>query len=75
MYFCVSIYSYYAIVMRKTTRINQTHLSIDLPETIDNYMVLTFTNEQGNYSMHLVKFPKWWRFHDKKYRYYIFSYN
>ena len=61
--------------MKKQKKIHQSHFSIDLPETIDNYLVLTFHDEQGNNSMHLVKFPEWWRFHDKKYRFYIFSHN
>lgn len=61
--------------MKKPSRINQTHFSIDLPETIENYLALTFIDEHGNKSTHLVKFPEWWRFYDKKYRYSILSHN
>ena len=60
--------------MKNTNRITQTHFSIDLPETIENYLVLTFSENESR-STHFIKLPDWWRFYDKKNRYYIFSRN
>jgi hypothetical protein len=60
--------------MKKQNRIFQSHFSVDLPESFDNYLVLTF-KEGNRKSTHFVKFPDLYRFHDKQYRYYIFSEN
>ncbi len=61
--------------MKKPNKILQSHFSVDLPEDIDNYMVLTFIEDDKTVSTHFVKFPDWWRFMDRQYRYYIFSQN
>ncbi len=64
-----------AISMKKPNKILQSHFSVDLPETIDNYLVLTFTEDDKTVSTHFVRFPDSWVFYDKRYRYYIFSLN
>jgi len=61
--------------MKKPNRIFQSHFSVDLPESFDNYLVLTFMEDNKRVSTHFVRFPDWYRFHDKRYRYYIFSQN
>lgn len=60
--------------MKKPVKIFQSQFGVDLPESYDNYLVLTFF-EDNKKSTHFIKFPDWYRFHDRKSRYYIFSQN
>jgi len=52
----------------------QSTFSIDVGRTIENYMVLVFT-EGNQIKSIVVRFPDWFRFYDQQYRYYIFSDN
>jgi len=61
--------------MKKLNRIIQTNFSIEHPESYDNYMVLVFTENNQVVATHTVRFPDLWRFYDKRFPYYIFSYN
>ena len=61
--------------MKKPVKIFQNHVSIDLPNDFENYMVLTFTDDNHRVSTHFILYPKWWRFRDNKYRYYAISRN
>lgn len=61
--------------MEKPYRIIQTDFYIEHPESYDNYMVLTFVKNNQVVATHTVKFPDWWRFYDKRYRFTLFSYN
>jgi len=61
--------------MKKQNKIFQNQFGVDLPESYDNYLALTFIENGKTSSTHFVKFPPWWRFMDRKYRYYIYSRN
>jgi hypothetical protein len=44
-------------------------------ENTDNHMVLIFLENGEAISVHLVKFPKWFRFYDSDYKYYPICHN
>ncbi|MCB8999336.1 MAG: hypothetical protein H6540_04610 [Bacteroidales bacterium] len=60
--------------MNKPKHIIQNTFPIDGGQTLENFMVLTFT--EGNQTKTImVRFPEWWRYWDRDYKYYIFSRN
>lgn len=61
--------------MKKPVTIYQHHVSVDLPDNFENYIVLSFVEDSHRVSTHFIRYPKWWRFRDAKYQYNIFSRN
>jgi hypothetical protein len=60
---------------KKPYRIIQTDFFIEHEESYENFMVLVFTENTQVVATHTVKYPDWWRFHDKRFRYNLFSHN
>jgi hypothetical protein len=60
--------------MKKPEKIIQTCFSVD-SETYENYMVILFAENNLVISSHVIRFPKWFKYYDQQYRYYIFSHN
>jgi len=61
--------------MKKSISIIQTCFSIEHADRFDNYMVLAFTENNQVISSHVIRFPNWWKYYDKRFRFYIFSHN
>ena len=61
--------------MKKPISIIQTNFSIEHPETFENFMVLAFMENNEVVGSHVFRFPDWWVFWDKRFRFYIFSHN
>jgi hypothetical protein len=61
--------------MEMPYRIIQTDFYIENPESYDNYMVLVFTENNQVVATQTVRYPNWWRFHDKRYQFNLFSHN
>ncbi|MBN2570487.1 MAG: hypothetical protein JXA68_00045 [Ignavibacteriales bacterium] len=60
--------------MKNSKNILQSSFSIDVGQTLENFMVLTFP--EGNHrASTVVRFPEWFRFYDRKYKHYIPSLN
>jgi hypothetical protein len=60
---------------KRPNRIIQTDFYIENTESYDNYIVLAFTENNQVVATHTVRYPEWWRFHDKRFRYNLFSQN
>jgi hypothetical protein len=60
--------------MKKPKSIIQNTFAIDNGQTLENYMVLAFSEGTQIKSI-MVRFPEWFRFYDRAYRFYIPSLN
>ena len=60
---------------KKPNRIIQTDFFLEHAESYENFMVLVFTKSNQVVATHTVRYPDWWRFHDKRFRYNLFSHN
>lgn len=60
--------------MKKSYNIIQTIVKIN-PDTLDNHMILVFTENNQVISTHTILFPQWWKFYDEKFPIHPFSYN
>jgi hypothetical protein len=60
--------------MKKPHNIIQTIVKIN-PDTLDNHMILVFTENNQVISTHTIIFPYWWKFYDEKFPFHPFSYN
>ena len=58
----------------KNIRILQQHISIN-HETMENNMILLFTEDEKIVGVSIVKIPPWFNFWDEKYHYYPFCNN
>lgn len=60
--------------MKKPHNIIQTIVKID-PDSMDNNMILVFTENNKVLSTHTITLPQWWKFYSENYPYHPFSYN
>jgi hypothetical protein len=60
---------------KRPNRIIQTDFYIENIESYENFMVLVFTEDNQVVATHTVRYPDWFRFHDKRFRFNLFSQN
>jgi len=60
--------------MKKPIKITHTNFTMDTDD-FDHFMVINFIEANQVKSTHIVRYPEWWRYWDKRYRYYIPSNN
>ncbi len=60
---------------KKPNRIIQTDFFIEHAESYENFMVLVFTENNQVVATQAVRYPDWFRFHDKRFRFNLFSRN
>jgi hypothetical protein len=60
---------------KKPYMIIQTDFFLEHAESYENFMVLVFTENNQVVATHTVRYPDWWRFHDKRFRFNLFSQN